>query len=158
MPELSREEISHLEFDFFAMISTSAALFNSFLAFAGSYVNARFSTQSIVPTTEIIAHKIEGIRQINLALAEKNLPDAVLLAIMQMARLRDNAEDTKRKITECNMTSPFKPLVISLQWHERQLADFTLEEAHFRGIEAIVSHKGGTTGILSPTVSKTLSQ
>jgi hypothetical protein len=158
MPELSRKEISPLEFDFFLMISTSPALFHSFVAFAGAYINARFSPQLIVPSTEIMAHKIEGIRQINLALSQKNLADAVLLAIMQMARLRDETEDTKQESTGLNMISPFKPLVISLQWQERQLADFTLEEAHLRGIQAIVNQKGGINGVISPTVSKTLSQ
>jgi hypothetical protein len=158
MPELSRKEISPLEFDFFTMISTSPALFHSFVAFAGAYINARYCGQFYVPTAEMMAHKVEGIRQINLALSTGDLSDAVLLAIMQMARLRDGAEETKLESTQLNMTSPFKPLVISLQWQERQLASFTLEEAHFKGIRTIVSHKGGTTGIQSPTVSKTLSQ
>jgi hypothetical protein len=158
MPELSRKESSPLEFEFFWMTSTCPALFHSFIAFAGAYLNTRYSTQFDIPPAEIMAHKLEAIRQINLALVEENLSDALLQAIMQMARLRDGTHKIKQESIQFNTTSPFKPLVISRQWQERQLADFTLEEAHFKGIRAIVNHKGGITGITSPTVAKTLSQ
>jgi hypothetical protein len=158
MPELSSKEIFLVKNDFFSIICTSPALFHSFVSFVGAYINARYSTQFIVSTPEIIAHKAEAIRQINLELSKDSVSDALLLAIMQMARLRDETDLKEQKVMKPTWTSPFKPPSISLQWQEKQVINFTLEDAHFKGIQAVVNLKGGVDGIKSPCVAKTLAQ
>jgi hypothetical protein len=144
--------------DWFSMMCTSSALFHSFVSFAGAYIDARYSTQVTVDPPEILAHKVEAIRQINLELSKDELSDGLLLAIMQMARLRDETDSKKQESIELNRTSPFRLPPMLLQWQERQLTNFALDHAHLEGVRAIVNLKGGINGIKTPLVAKTLSQ
>jgi hypothetical protein len=142
LPPQSPTELSPLAMDWFAMIRTSPALFHSSISFAGAHIDARESTRIFVDTPEIIAHKTEAIRQINLELSKDSMSDAVMLAIMSMARVSDETELEKLKREEIDKTSPFRPPSMPARWL-KTATNLILEDAHFAGARTIIKLKGG---------------
>jgi hypothetical protein len=132
--------------DWLSMIRKSPALFHSSVSFAGAHIDAIESTRIFVDTPEIMAHKVEAIRQINLELGRDNLSDAVMLAIMSMARVSGETDSEKQKRIEVDRTSPFKPSSMPVQW-QKTATNLILEDAHFVGARAIINRRGGLNNL-----------
>jgi len=104
-----------------------------------------------------MAHKVEAIRQINLELSKDDVPDAVILAILSLARGLEETKSEKQERIEVDRNSPFKPPLMPLQWQEN-FTRLTQEEVHVEGARAIVNLKGGINRIKSSCIAKSFSQ
>jgi hypothetical protein len=138
------------------MISTSSALFHASVFFASTFIDGRSSTQYLTQTPEVLAHNGEAIQQINLELSQDNLSDAIILAILTMAKAPEETALERQKRMELNNTSPFKLTAMPPQWHE-SFIHISLEDVHFSGARTIINLRGGVQTLTSPCTAKTLS-
>jgi hypothetical protein len=139
------------------MARTSPVLYHSCIFFAGVSIDMINSTRYFQDSPEIISHKVEAIRQINLELSADELSDAIILAILSMITEPTETELERQERIELDAACPFKPPPMPIQW--RQNWDrLVLEDVHYEGVYKIVNLKGGMHKIKSPCVSKSLSQ
>jgi hypothetical protein len=149
--------VSQLALEWFSLVRSSPALLNASISFAAAHIDSRDSTRFFTHNPEIIAHKLEAIQQINLELSGNDIPDAIIHAIMSMAREPEESSTERQERIRLNNSSPFNLPLMPAEWQEN-FTLLSLENTHFEGAQAIVHLKGGIGGIRSQCTAKAFSQ
>jgi hypothetical protein len=149
-------ELCPMATEWFTLIRTSPALFHASMWMAGALLDSRDPIPIHSGTPELVDHKVEAIRQINIEMNE-GVPEALILAVLALTKDPRETDEEKRQRMRLDGTSPFKRPSMPCFWAE-MFTGVVQDDLHFNGAQTMVSLKGGLGAIKSLCVAKAFSQ